>query len=241
MKAKKLITTGILFLFVFMNAFAQTADEEVNKYFEAIGGKEKLGSLKTLYSEGEVNIMNNPAPTVIYIMDGKGYKILLDFNGQKIVNCYGVNSGWMVNPLAGIPDPVQMPADQIHIGQMTFDLKGPLFDYAAKGSKLEMAGKEKFNGADMYKLKLTGRDSTEMNFYIDASNYFLLKIVVKLNVAGNPFEMVTINSNYQKTNIGLLMPFTQETSYPVVTLISTSKIIDINKEMDSSVFAMTKK
>ncbi|HEY2350461.1 MAG TPA: hypothetical protein VGH64_15690 [Puia sp.] len=241
MKLKKWIPIVTTFLLLVAQVFAQTADEVVNKYFDAIGGKEKLASMKTMYSEGEVIIMNNPAPFVTYTMDGKGYKIILDFNGQKIVNCYVVHSGWTVNPLAGIPDPVLMPADQINIGQMAFDLKGPLFDYAAKGDKLELTGQEKLKDADVYNLKLTSRDSTEMDFYIDASTFYLLKTVVKLKVGGNPFEMTTVNSDFQKTDFGLLMPFKQEVSYPGLTLTSTSKIIDINKSMDESVFAMAKK
>ena len=54
MKLKKWIPVSIGFLFVIMYGFAQSADEVVNKYFDAIGGKEKLAGMKTMYSEGEL-------------------------------------------------------------------------------------------------------------------------------------------------------------------------------------------
>jgi hypothetical protein len=37
---------------------AQTVDDVINKYVEALGGKDKLNSLKTLYMEG-VTVMQN--------------------------------------------------------------------------------------------------------------------------------------------------------------------------------------
>jgi hypothetical protein len=240
MKFKKIIAVGIVLFLAFINSYGQTAEEVVNKYFAAIGGKEKLVTMKTLYSEGDMSIMNNPSPFVTSIIDGIGYKNEINFNGQKVVTCYTATGGWTVNPLAGIPNPVEMQADQVNIGKMTFDLKGPLFDYIAKGSKLEMGGKEKLNGADVYKLKLITHDGTEMNFYIDAATWYVLKMTTKLNISGNEFEIVTTSSNYQKTNLGVFMPFTQETSYPGLTVISTSKTIAFNKDIDTSVFVMPK-
>ena len=50
----------ILFL-AFINVKAQTADDIINKWMIAMGGKEKLASINTVYTENEVNIMNNPA------------------------------------------------------------------------------------------------------------------------------------------------------------------------------------
>ncbi|HMG66952.1 MAG TPA: hypothetical protein VK588_04665, partial [Chitinophagaceae bacterium] len=178
---------------------AQTADEIVNKYFDAIGGKAKLETLKTSYSEGEMSIMNNPAPFISSVIDGKASKSEMNFNGQKIINCYTAGAGWTVNPLAGITEPTPMTAEQVGMGPMTYDLKGPLYNYAAKGYKMELAGKEKLNNADAFKLKLTTKDSTEIDCYIDAASWLLLKTVIKVTANGQPIEISIATSNYQKT------------------------------------------
>jgi hypothetical protein len=220
---------------------AQTADEIVNKYFDAIGGKTKLESLKTSYSEGEMSIMNNPAPFVSYVIDGKASKSEMDFNGQKIINCYNAGTGWTVNPLAGITDPTPMSAGQAGMGPLTYDLKGPMYNYAAKGYKLGLAGKEKLNNADVFKIKLDVNDSTEIDCYIDAASWLLLKTVIKAMSAGKPFEISISNSGYQKTNIGLLMPFVSEVAYPGLTIVSTTKMMDLNRDIDPAIFVMPKK
>ena len=105
---KQLASLCIGFLMI-AQAKAQTADEIVNKYFDAVGGKAKLESVKTAYSEGEMNIMNNPAPFVSSVIDGKASRSEMNFNGQKIINCYSVGAGWTVNPLAGVTEPTPMP------------------------------------------------------------------------------------------------------------------------------------
>ncbi len=220
---------------------AQTADEIVNKYFDAIGGKAKLETVKTAYSEGEMSIMNNPAPFVSSVIDGKASRSEIDFNGQKIINCYTVGAGWTVNPLAGVTEPTPMPAQQVGMGAMTYDLKGPMYNYASKGYKLELAGKEKLNNADAFKLKLTTRDSTEIDCYIDAASSLLLKTVIKVTVSGQPLEIAIATSDYQKTNIGVLMPFVSEVNYPGLTIVSTTKKMDLNREIDPAIFVMPKK
>ncbi len=238
MKILKGIAVITAFVLAVSNSYAQTADEVVDKYFDAIGGKEKLATLKTLYSEGEMTIMNNPAPFATTISDGKGYKNEITLNGQQIITCYTVGSGWTLNPLAGVNKPAPLPADQVSIGQATFDLQGPLFDYKAKGSTLELSGREKLNGTDVFKLNLTTKDGTKMYFWVDATKWWLLKMSATFAMGGNAFEIVTISSNYQKTNAGVFMPYTVETTYPGLTVTAIAKIIDINKTIDLSVFKM---
>jgi hypothetical protein len=165
----------------------------------------------------------------------------MNFNGQKIINCYCAAAGWTVNPLAGITEPTPMPAEQVGMGPMTYDLKGPLYYYAAKGYKLELAGKEKLNSADVFKLQLNTKDNTEIECYIDAASWLLLKTVIKVTASGQPVEISIANSGYQKTNIGLLMPFVSEVTYPGLTIVSTTKMMDQNRDIDPAIFVMPKR
>ena len=136
-----------------------------------MGGQEKLASIQTIYSENELDIMNNTAPAKIYVLNGKGFKSETDFSGQKIIDCYTVNNGWNVNPLAGQPAAAKMPEGQVKPGQLRLEAAGVLFNYAAKGSKLELAGKEDINGKPAYKLSLTTASGVKDILYLDISTY----------------------------------------------------------------------
>jgi hypothetical protein len=223
-----------------INAPAQTADEIINKWMEAMGGKDKLGDIKTIYTEDELNIMNNIGPRKSYKKNGKGFKSETDFNGQKIIDCYTSDSGWSVNPLAGISTPTNMPAEQVKLGQLQLDAAGPLYDYAAKGSKAELQGKENLSGAASYKLKLTTATGVEMNFFIDSTNYYILKEVTKMSTGGQDIEIVTVNSDYRKTEDGFVKSFSQEITFPGLTFTITSRKIEINKEIDPDIFEKPK-
>ncbi|HEY1871990.1 MAG TPA: hypothetical protein VGG71_13090 [Chitinophagaceae bacterium] len=240
MKFLRIVWLVVGLISFLINGKAQTVDEIINKYIEALGGKDKIGNMKTLYFESELNIAGNLAPSITYILDGKGYKNEVDFNGQQVVTCYTDKKGWTLNPLAGQTAPVSVPDDQLKIGQMQLDLKGPLFDYAAKGNKVELLGKENFKGTGVYKLKLTTRTNMELVLLIDSNTYYLLKTTVKLTINGQDAESTYVNSNYIQTAYGLFFPFTQEISFPGLTLTSNTGKVEINKEMEPAIFEMPK-
>ena len=89
---------------------AQNVDEIVGKHIEALGGKSVLNSIKSIYVESTVEFMGNEAPSTTYILNGKGYKNELDFNGTKIIQCVTEKGGWAINPMAGATTAQAIPA-----------------------------------------------------------------------------------------------------------------------------------
>src|SRR5882672_5166569 len=160
MKAFKTGFISFVALIIFTGAKAQTADEIINKYIDAIGGKEKISGIKTLYYESKLEVMGNEAASNTYMINGKAYKSETDFSGQKIIQCVTEAGGWAVNPLAGQAVPEELPKEMLKGSELQYTVPGTAFiDYAAKGNKIELQGKEKVNGTSAYKLKLTTKDS----------------------------------------------------------------------------------
>ena len=234
----KLLQTALLTLAIAtgFHATAQTADEIINKNIDASGGKEKLSQVKTIYMEGEMEIMGNKAPSLTYIVDGKGYKTDVDFNGAKIITCYTDSAGWTLNPMAGQTTPTPVPEDVLKSGRLQLDAAGPLFNYAAKGNKVEFLGKEEGG----YKLKLTTSLNTEILFFIDTASYQVVKRVTNIPANGQQIEMTVENSDFRKTDFGTVMPYTMKLNFPGLTITNTSNKIVINKEIDKAVFEMPK-
>ena len=242
MKALKTGLISFVALMIFAGVKAQTADEIINKYIDAIGGKEKINSIKTLYYESKLEVMGNEASSNTYMINGKAYKSETDFSGQKIMQCVTETGGWSVNPLMGQAVPEELPKEMLKGRELQYQVPGAAFiDYAAKGNKIELQGKEKVNGASAYKLKLTTKDSVVVNYFIDSATSYAVKAVTVINANGQQMETSIGFLNYQKTDFGYFFPMTQQIDLPQgISLTVTAKKVEINKEIDPKIFEMPK-
>lgn len=213
-----------------------TADEVIQKYVAAVGGKDIISQVKSISTEGSVQVMGSEAPTTTVIVDGVGYKSETDFNGTKIVQCYTDKGGWMVNPMAGASDPTPMPDDQYNQGKGQIFVGGPLYDYAAKGSKVEMVGKDGKN----YKIKLTTKDNVVSTLLIDSTTYMLSSIQSKGKMQDQDVDITMSFSDYRKTDVGFMVPYAIDVDLGQFQLSIAVKKVELNKTIDPAVFEMPK-
>jgi len=195
--------------------------------------------MKTLYVESSINIMGKDAPCTTYILNGKGYKNELDFDGTKIVQCITDKGGWAVNPMAGSAGAVAIPEEQVKASQSQLQIGGPLYDYAAKGNKVELTGKDTTGGKTAYKVKLT-TGGVEITYFMDASTYYINKAVSKFSVNGQDIESTASFSDYRKTDFGYTMAYSQKVELPQFTLAIINKKVEVNKTIDPAIFEMPK-
>jgi hypothetical protein len=235
-----MVKTGLVFLLA-MTGFtfikAQTADEIVNKYTDAIGGKDKLGQLKTVTVTNSTQVMGNESPSTTQIINGKAFRLDFEMNGQKTTQVFTDKGGWQINPFAGAISAQPIPDEMYKQSKGQLYFTGPLYNYAERGSKVELVGKE---GND-YKLKITNSDSVETMAYIDATSYYLTKITRQASMMGQNLELTVSFSNYKKTDFGIVVPFTTEINYGGQFVITNNITkIEFNKTIDPAIFEMPK-
>jgi len=225
----------VLTTFLGLSVNAQTVDEIISKHIDAIGGKDVIGKVTSLYMEGTMQVMGNEAPTTVTVLAGKGYKSETDFNGQKSIQCYTDKGGWAVNPMSGgAAQPI--PEEQYKANKEQINIGGALVDYAAKGFTATLLGKDGNN----YKIKLVGKDQTETTYYIDAGTYYISKIERKGNMQGQDIQIVITFADYKKTDAGLAVPHSMNMDFGQFQLAANYTKIEVNKKIDPVVFEMPK-
>jgi hypothetical protein len=222
-------------LLAFSTLRAQTADDIVNKYVAAVGGKDAINSVKSLIVEASVQVMGMDMPSTTTIMVGKGYKNESDYQGTKIIQCVSDKGGWMVNPPMGVATPTAMTEDQAKAGKIQLQID-PLSNYAANGYKVELIGKD---SAD-YKLKMTG-SSVDVTYYINMKTYLIDKLVSHTSAGGGQDGERTVNfSDYRKTDAGLFYPYGTSLDLPNISVAIAVKKITVNATVDPTIFDMPK-
>lgn len=239
MKTLKLSFLFLALLLITANVHAQTADEIIAKNIEAMGGKEKINSITSLYMENTMSVMGNESVSTTIILNGKGAKTKSDVMGQTMVQCYTDKGGWMINPMAGSTAATVMPDDQYKPGKSQITIGESFMDYATKGNKVVLIGKEKVQNVEAFKLKVTTPDSITTFYYIDPSTYYIVQTTLIANMMGQQMEIVTTLSDYKKTDFGYVVPYTYNINYgDQFGLVMQLKKIEFNKPVDPSIFEL---
>jgi hypothetical protein len=216
---------------------AQTAGEIVSKHVAAIGGKDAISQVKSVYMETSITMMGGENPSTTTIVNGVGYKSETDFNGTKIVQCYTDKGGWTINPMAGAATATPMPDDVYNAGKAQINIGGALYDYAAKGGKVELLGKD--GGA--YKIKLTSKENVEAVYLIDSTSYLITSVTSKGKMQDQDVDITTKYSDYRKTELGYVIPYAIDVDFGgQFGLTIAVKKVELNKTIDPAIFAMPK-
>jgi len=237
-----LLVTVVVTLVAAPVASAQTADEVIAKYVAALGGKEKLQSIHSIYLEG-VSVMQNGTEinTKTWKVQDKLYRQEISFGAGNIVIFATPKQGW--SSRGGTTTP--MAEDQLKGLQSQLDCAGPLVDYAAKGSKAELLGKDTVNGNTCWKIKLTMASGLYITYSIDEKTYYILRETRKgggfggrrggAANGGGPAPDAEFNidfGEYQKTPDGYIFPFTILTGG--VGAKTNIEKLEVNKPVDEA-------
>jgi len=212
-------------------------DEIVSKHVEAVGGKDAIGKVKSVVTESTFSMMGSDNPSTTTIVDGVGYKNEVEFNGTKIVQCYTDKGGWTINPMTGAATATAMPDDVYNTGKGNINVADALYDYAARGSKVELVGKD----GNAYKIKVTSKEKVETVYLVDSTTYLITSVATKGKMQDQEVDVTTKLSDYRKTELGVEMPYAYDIDLGGQFSIAIAvKKVELNKTIDPAVFAMPK-
>ena len=243
MKNIVLFVVFILALVFAQFANAQSVDEIINQYIIARGGKEKLNSIHSVYFEGTRQMMGNEVQVKVNKVDGKLNRVDFEFGGNSGYTILTPDKGWAYIPMRS-DKPEEMPEARVKSMQDQLDIAGPLVNYAAKGYKAELMGKDTVMGKEAYKIKLTNAAGKEITYYIDTKTNLLIQSrrmgETDRSGGGEAKEIITDYSDYKEVN-GVMFPHTIVTEGTGMGAGSMSfDKIEVNIPVDQSLYKPSK-
>ena len=240
MKYIKFLTILFILIFSYTFAFAQTADDIINKYLTAVGGLDKINSIKTAKITGKSFGMGMDIPFYVTVLKPDKVLVEITMQGMTMKQAYDGTIGLQINPFMGSKDPEKMNDEQAKQMKEQAHFEGKLANYKEQGSTVELLGKEDMEGTEVYKIKLVEKDSAITNYYIDANSYLVLKEAMKRKIKEKEVNIETVMGDY-KSEDGYIMPHSIETKSEDAMMGSqkiTIEKVEFNVPVDDSIFTM---
>ncbi len=223
-------------------AWAQTADEIVEKNIQARGGRDKIKAVQTVRMAGKMKIgPGMEAPFTLEMARPSKARMEFTLQGMTAVQAYDGKSGWSLMPFLGKKDPEPMAAEDLSQMEAQSDLDGALVDYKDKGHQVEYLGKADFEGTPVHKLKVTLKNGKVVTYFIDAEHFLELKTESKNKIQGQEVDTETLVGDYKEIG-GVLFAHSIESKVkggPAAMAMTIDKI-EVNPEVAASRFEMPK-
>jgi len=236
---RKALPGLVLAAFLAAPAAAQTVDEVIAKSFEARGGLDKLKAVQAVRMTGKMTMGPTELPIVIETKRPASIRLDVTVQGTLAVQAYDGTTGWAISPM-GTGQAERVPPEVAKQMADRADLvDGPLVDYEAKGHQVELLGKEKVEGKDAFKLKVTRKDGSVEYYFLDAESYLPVRVEGKQTVRGTEIEGEGTIGDYKEV-AGFLWPHSIQNGAkgrPEKQTITIEKI-EINPTIDDSRFRM---
>jgi hypothetical protein len=238
MKTYKSLLLAFIALFYAVTASAQATDEIIGKYIQAIGGKDLLTKITSVYTESTMDVMGMQGNVKTTTLNGKGMKQEMDVMGSLMTTCYSDKGGWSINPMTGATSPEAMPEAQYNSGKDQIVVGAPFINYAEKGYKTELMGTEAVGTINAFKIKMTSPDSISSVYFFDPDTFYLIKSVQAMEMQGQMTDNEITYSDYKQTD-GFAMPYKMEMNIGggQFQMAMTVSKVELNNPVDEAIFS----
>jgi outer membrane lipoprotein-sorting protein len=233
-------------LFVWVEvAWAQTAEEVIEKSVAALGGRAAHAKVKSRSMTGTI-ILSTPGGDIkgsIEILNAAPNKqrtlIKADLTafgaGPLVVDQrFDGSSGYVLDSLQGNREITGNQLDNLRNGSFPH----PFLNYKELGTTARLVGTEKASEREAYVLVFEPTSGSSVRQFIDAETYLPIKTVATVNVPqlGQDVEQTTEFLDYRETD-GIKIPFKVSSTSSIQGFTVTIDNVEHNGTVDQSLFS----
>jgi len=230
-------------LILLMSAFiavtvinAQSIDDIVKKYSAAIHA-DQLAKVSTIMITGKMSSMGMEMPLTMIMKNPNKIKVAYSFNGQEMVSVFDGEKGYMINPMTGSSQPVELTPDQLRSVQSSNAFSNEMLNYFKNG-KLVLEGEESVNGKPAFKLKASPEGANPVYMFLDKDSYMLVKSTTTVEQMGTSMNVDSFMSDYVDIQGVVIPKKTTAMANGMEAAVITFDKIEINVPVEDSVFRL---
>ena len=225
-------------------AWAQTADEILERSLKAVGGRPALSGLKSQLMTGTITISTpgGDIPGAIEILTAAPNKsrtlIKADLTalgaGQiEIDQRFDGSSGYVLDTLQGNREITGNQLDNMRNSRFPH----PFMNYKETGTAVKLSGKEKVGDREAFVVEMDPTSGSLSRQFIDAETYMPMRFIMKVDVPqlGGEIEQTTEFSDYREVG-GIKYPFRIRSTSSVQNITITLSKIEQNVPVDDKLF-----
>ena len=222
-----------------------SAEQVIEKNIAARGGLAAWRAVQSVTLEGKLDAGGTEEhllPFTLKLKRPHKSRLEIVFKDQTSVQVYDGTQGWKVRPFLNRGDVEPLTAAELKSAAADDELDGPLVDYAAKGTKVSLAGTDKVEGHPAYRLRLTSSSGVQRNLWIDANTFLETKIDGEPRILDGKPHKVSIYYRDFQTDHGLATPRLLETAVEGVKATHKMQIskVTVNDKLDDALFQKPK-
>ena len=189
----KKVTFLLAVLLSSVSLLAQNLEKIVEKHLEATGA-DRLSNYKTLRVEGSMDMMGMNMKMVLLEKAPDKMKSVTSFSGTETTIVINGDKGYMINPMMGSNEPVELPVDQLDQQRNNSMLRSTL-PQGLKDGKLELIGEEDVKGKAAYKIR-SKMETGENTIFIDKETFYIVKVSMSVEQMGQEMNMDMMMVDY---------------------------------------------
>ncbi|WP_040497197.1 insulinase family protein [Fulvivirga imtechensis] len=179
-----------------------TAEKVIDNYISALGGEEKLSSVKAIKMDMSAEMMGNAID--MKVIKKVPEKLLIEVSmGGNVMSKQLLNDDEAVVMQMGNKVPVNEEAkEQLLLASYPF----PALQYEKLGVKIELTGVEKIDGKDAYAIEVTYPSGSKLIEYYDAGSGLKVQETKTQKTPQGEMSLSTTYSDYKEVD-GIKFPY----------------------------------
>lgn len=208
-----------------------SAEQVIDSYVNAIGGKDAIAKIDSYKASGEMSMMGQklevtqafrkPNSTAMIISMGGTPMQKIVFDGSKV-------------KISGMQGEQEYTEGDVFDGMKAAAAVCPEMSYLAKGYQLTVKGIEQVNGKDAYAMEVTKDGKTDIEYY-DVESGLKVKSVTTTEGPQGQIQQVKEYGDYKEVN-GVKFPHAMKQLAAGMTISTTLSSIEVNQLVDDSLF-----